>query len=70
MKRSLVGVLSAVVLGSTVTLTGCGGGSDTGVPADTTPGVPLDSVKTEMKSMKPGMLPGKEAAKPVELPKN
>jgi hypothetical protein len=69
MKRSLVGVLSTTFVASIIPLAGCGEG-DTGVPTDQTPGIPLDTIKTEMKSMKPGLLPGKEVAKPAELPKD
>jgi hypothetical protein len=45
MKRTLVGVLSTAFLVSIIPLAGCGGGGDAGVPADTTPGVPLDKMK-------------------------
>ena len=51
MKRAFVGVLSAAFLASIIPLAGCGGGGDAGMPADTTPGVPLDKMK-DMANMK------------------
>jgi hypothetical protein len=65
MKRALVGVLCTAFLVSIVPLVGCGGGGDTGVPADTTQGVPLSNVKTEMKNL-PTMLKEQHSKKETE----
>ncbi len=53
MKRTFVGVLCTAFVASIIPLAGCdSGGGDAGVPADTTPGVPLDSMKADMKTFK------------------
>jgi len=53
MKRTLVGVLSTAFFASIIPLTGCGdGGGGAGMPADTAPGVSLDSMKADMKTFK------------------
>jgi hypothetical protein len=56
MKRRVM-VASSMLLAISLGLSGCGGGGiDEGTPKDTTPGVPLDSVKLQMptaKSMPP-----------------
>jgi hypothetical protein len=49
MRRLLVTGLSIAWLFGAVGLTGCGGGGvEEGIPADTKPAVPLDSIKTQM----------------------
>jgi hypothetical protein len=49
MRRLLIAGLSIAGLSFSLVMTGCGGGGmEEGMPADTTPAVPLDSVKTQM----------------------
>jgi hypothetical protein len=66
MKRSLVNILCCGVVIGALGLCGCdGGGMPEGAPKDTTPGVPLDSIKANMATpgaKKPG-LPSGEAPK-------
>jgi hypothetical protein len=59
MKRTLCAVLGTAFLASIIPLAGCDGGGDAGMPADTKPGVPLDTMKNmaDMKTFK------KDAAK-------
>jgi hypothetical protein len=52
MKRTWAGVLSGAILASILPLAGCDSGGDTGMPTDTTPGVPLDSLKADMGAFK------------------
>jgi len=52
MKRTFVGVLCAAFVASIIPLAGCDGGGDAGMPADTKPGIPLDSLKADMKTFK------------------
>lgn len=52
MKRTLVGVLSTAFLASIIPLAGCDSGGDAGLPADTKPGVPLESMKADMSKFK------------------
>lgn len=48
MKRRVM-VASTMLLAISLGLSGCGGGGlDEGTPKDLTPGVPIDSVKTQM----------------------
>ncbi len=52
MKRPFVGLLGTAFLASIIPLSGCDSGGDSGMPADTTPGVPLDSLKADMGAFK------------------
>jgi hypothetical protein len=52
MRRLLVTGLSIAGLSLSLAVTGCGDGGQEGVPTDTTPGVPIDSVKTQMAPVK------------------
>ncbi len=66
MKRSLVKIMCRGAVIGALGLCGCeGGGMQEGAPKDTTPGVPLDSIKANMATpgaKKPG-LPTGEAPK-------
>ncbi|MGO9470314.1 MAG: hypothetical protein ACLQIB_05220 [Isosphaeraceae bacterium] len=53
MKRTFVGVLCAAFVSSIIPLAGCDSGGDAGMPADKTPGVPLDSMKADLKGFNP-----------------
>lgn len=52
MKRALVCALSIAFLASVFGLAGCDSGGDSGMPADKTPGVPLESMKADMGAFK------------------
>jgi hypothetical protein len=67
MKRAFVHALSIAVLASVLPLTGCDSGGDSGVPADQTPGIPLNSVKTDMK-LPSQVIKEQKSAKGAEKP--
>ncbi len=54
MKRTVVGVLCTAFVASIIPLAGCDSGGDAGLPTDTKPGVPLDTMKgmADMKTFK------------------
>ncbi|MGP0065836.1 MAG: hypothetical protein ACLQGP_19815 [Isosphaeraceae bacterium] len=67
MKRSLASLLCTGMIIGALGMCGCEGGSlQEGAPKDTTPGVPLDTIKANMATpgaKKPGQLPSGEAPK-------
>jgi hypothetical protein len=70
MKRAPVIALSLLAMTFSIVMTGCdGGGPGEGMPADTKPGVPLDSVNVKMSPMKGAPPKGSETGDPVDAKK-
>jgi len=69
MRRLLVMGLSIAGLFFSLAATGCGGGADEGLPADTKPGVPIETLKTQMVPLSkvPKTIPKSDAT--TETPK-